>query len=257
MSIIFVKTRHEYPSYVDFWKLVELSNFETVYIDEVDLSKTAAYIITPFNGEVKALLENHGKEPRRALLIWWLLERLDVINTTELDGLAKAFDAIWVSCRYAKTLHPSFKHVVLGSHPHLGSDPDSIKFDFTHQSYVTPRRKTVYDRLRGMGLSEGPSGWGDQRDQVLKQSACMVHVQQSDGPFYTPLRFALAAAYALPVISEKLGDAYPLDFLPQAAYGDLHTLVEEVCRDPSEHGAKLFQALCLDRTFRSEVEKAL
>ncbi len=250
------KTRYHYESYVDFWKLVELSDFETCYVDEIDLNRTAVYIITPMNGEVKALVENH-QGPRRAVIIWWMLERLDVINKSELDGFAEFFDAIWVSCRYSATLHHGFKHVVLASHPHLGSDPDSIEFDYTHQSYVSPRRNGIYEKVRSLGLIEGPSGWGDERDRVLRQSACMLHVQQSDGAFYTPLRFALAAAYALPLVTEKLRDPYPLDFVDAAPYDQLPELVAKVASDPADRGGRLFQALCLDRTFRSEVEKSL
>ncbi len=36
-EITFVKTRHVYDSYTDFWRLVELSGFPTIYYDELDL----------------------------------------------------------------------------------------------------------------------------------------------------------------------------------------------------------------------------
>ena len=257
MSVVFVKSRHHYASYVDYWTLVELSDFETVFINEIDLSRTCVYVMTPMNGEVTAFINNHKNEPRRCMLIWWMLERFEVINHEEIDGFAAFFDAIWISCRHAATIHPAFKHVILGSHPNLGNDPHDLEYHFTHQSYETGRRAAVYDPLRKMGLKEGPNAWGEERDLVLRKSATMVHVQQSEAPFYTPLRFALAAAYALPLITETLADPYPLDFVDNALCDKLPDLVAKIADDPGERGGRLFQALCLDRTFRSEVEKSL
>ncbi len=258
--IVFVKTRHHYGSYTDFWSLVDLSGFDSVFIDEVDLSLPAAYIFTPMNGEVKAFLENHGNDDRRCMLIWWFLERLDdraVIASGEMDRFAELFDAIWISCRHMASMHPAFKHVILGSHPNLGNDPGPIVYHYTHQSCSTHRRDRVYAKMRSLGLAEGPNAWGDKRDSVLRSSASMVHVQQFEGPFYTPLRFALAAAYALPLVSETLADPYPLEFIDQGSLAELPQIVRRIADDPGDKGTRLFETLCLKHTFRAEVEKAL
>jgi hypothetical protein len=45
-DIIFARTRWNYESYVDYWDLVELSNFPIVWLDEMDLSKIGTtYIV--------------------------------------------------------------------------------------------------------------------------------------------------------------------------------------------------------------------
>ena len=75
-EITFVKTRHVYDSYTDFWRLVELSGFPTIYYDEMDLRQSGVFIISPTNGSVEQHLENHVNDfPRNAHLILWNLER--------------------------------------------------------------------------------------------------------------------------------------------------------------------------------------
>lgn len=44
MKIVFVKTRHEYAPYVDFWELVRLSKYETCTINDINLSGDVLYI---------------------------------------------------------------------------------------------------------------------------------------------------------------------------------------------------------------------
>ncbi len=39
-----------YRSYVDYWKLVELSKFDTCELDEVDRDSDNTYIFSPVNG---------------------------------------------------------------------------------------------------------------------------------------------------------------------------------------------------------------
>lgn len=259
--IYFARTRHEYPSYSDFWRLVELSGFELVYVDEIDVSQTAVYIFTPMNGEVFALLDKIRDQPRRAKLIWWFLERLDSTPMLEDGSFARLrpqVDEVWVSDRWEASQHSDFRYVCLASHPGIGSDPQQAQYDYTHQSYVHGRREAVFNDLRRRTLREGPNAWGAERDRVLRSSKLMLHVHQYPLALYTPLRFALAAAYALPLVSESLLDAFPLTgLIEEAAYGDLVSRVIAVGSNPSDRGTRLFQALCVDRTFRSEVELAL
>lgn len=259
--IYFARTRHEYPSYSDFWRLVELSGFEIVYVDEIDVSKTAVYIFTPMNGEVFALLDRIRDQPRRAQLIWWFLERLDstpMLEDGSFERLRTQVDAVWVSDRWEASQHSAFKYVCLASHQGLGSDPHSPQYDYTHQSYVHGRRESIFNELRRRTLREGPNAWGIERDRVLRSSKLMLHVHQYPLALYTPLRFAVAAAYALPLVSENLFDAFPLEgIVEQAEYDQLVSRVIAVGNDPADRGNRLFQALCIDRTFRGEVEQAL
>jgi hypothetical protein len=259
--IYFARTRHEYPSYSDLWRLVELSDFPLIYVDEIDISRTAVYIFTPMNGEVFELLDRIRDQPRRAKLIWWFLERLDstpMLEDGSFERLRPQVDEVWVSDRWEAAQHPGFRYVCLASHPGLGNDPLPSHYDFTHQSYVHGRRIAIMNELAKKSLREGPCAWGAERDQVLRTSKLMLHVHQYHLALYTPLRFALAAAYAMPLISERLFDPFPLEgVIEQAGYGEIVDRVVSVARDPGDRGTRLYQALCLDRTFREEVEQAL
>jgi len=261
VSVVFARTRHTYDSYTDFWRLVELAGYELVYVDEIDFQRHAAYIFTPWNGEVDPKLKSQG-EFRRCTLIWWFLERLDgtpMLEDGTFERARSLVDEVWVSDRWTASRHPAFKYVCIASDPKLGNDPLPSIYDFTHQSYVWGRREPIINQLIREGLREGPNAWGAERDAVLRQSRVMLNVQQYELPVYAPLRFALAAAYAMPIVSETMQDPYPLvdglvDIVP---YTGLVETTVRVAATPGDRGARLFQALCVDRTFRGEIEKAL
>jgi hypothetical protein len=261
MSVVFARTRHSYDSYSDFWRLVALCGYETVFVDEIDWYRTAAYIFTPLNGEAQEKLASQP-EDRRATIIWWFLERLDgtpMLQDGSFEKIRPLVDAVWVSDRWTATRHPAFKYVCIASHPCLGYDPLPATYDFTHQSYVWGRREAVIRQLVAAGLSEGPNAWGDERTEVLRRSRCMLNVQQYDLPVYAPLRFALAAAFSMALVSETMQDPFPLDanLVEMVPYNELVSTTIRVAENPGDRGARLFQALCVDRTFRSEVEAAL
>jgi hypothetical protein len=73
-DIIFARTRWNYESYVDYWDLVELSNFPIVWLDEMDLSKIGTtYIVSPMNGEFLPYMEQNKGRVSEVML--WNLER--------------------------------------------------------------------------------------------------------------------------------------------------------------------------------------
>ncbi len=94
-EIIFAKSIHHYDSYIDFWRLVELSNFPVIQANEIDITQPGIYITAPMNGDFmehmigdverwKATGEITGGQiqrqkqsgmPRMAHLILWNLER--------------------------------------------------------------------------------------------------------------------------------------------------------------------------------------
>src|SRR3972149_12259759 len=56
---IFVKTRYHYDPYVDFWDLVALSKFQSVYVDEMDLyDSEKLYMVSPHNGELEDFMKD-------------------------------------------------------------------------------------------------------------------------------------------------------------------------------------------------------
>jgi len=266
MTPVFARTRHPYDSYTDYWRLVELSGFATCYVDEMDLSREGAiYIVSPVNGEFRPHMEAHGAH-RRARVIWWNLERPDAQGcpplSSVLDDICRYVDSVWVSDRHYASLDPRQTFVVLGSHPDLGAPPAPPAYDFTHQSYVWGRRQAPIEALRRR-WTEGPNAWGPARDHVLRTSRLMVNVHQTPAPVGEPLRFALAAAYHLPLVSETLADPFPLvesiDFRA-VPIGEIPRAVEVLlAHGPAirETGNLLHERLCMEWTFRRGIEEAI
>lgn len=273
MRIVFARTRYEYDSYTDFWQLVRLSGFDICHVDEVDLASDSIYIVTPINGEFRPhvdhrrkLLEEDGR-PKRATIVWWNLERPDSGGPTlreVVDDLSRYVDVSWVSDRHYASLDTRLRHVVLGSHPGLRMHEGRLptQYDFTHQSYSWGRREGIYPALMwGGGLREGPNGWGEARDQVLRSSKLMLNVHQTPALISEPVRFALTAAYSLPMVSETLVDPFPLvrgeDYI-EADYASLVDVVKaSAAADNTRYGESLHKRLCSEWPFRRGVEEAV
>lgn len=216
--ITFVKTRHVYDSYIDFIRLAELSDFPIIYSDEVDIAKEGVYIFITMNGDVEASLRNevNSSKVRYAHLVLWNLERPSG-SAGSVGNYAKRhrelmydrlFDEIWVSDRRLAE-ETQLRFVVLGSDEGLGSASDDKRYNFTHMSYEIPRRTNIYKHFNQDDI--GPNSWPPERDEVLRKSRFALNIHQDIHPFQEPLRLALFAAYALPVISETIFDAYPWD----------------------------------------------
>jgi len=213
--ILFARTRYNYDSYTDFWSLVNLAGFQSVFVDEVDLRAGNVYITTMVNDEWRALIDKHSGR-RNAHTILWNLERplgwtktLDNYNMRVWKMMHdRWFDEVWVSDRRLAE-EAEIRFVVLGSHPGLGEpgSAESKMFSFVHMSYVTNRRQSIYKHFDS--LSIGPNCWGAERDKVLKASKFALNVHQDAHPWQEPLRFALFAAYGLPILSEEIFDSFP------------------------------------------------
>jgi len=213
VDIVFVHTRYEYDSYTDFWKLVELSGFDTCYVDEVMVTKTKVYIVSPMNGEWTPHISSQTGSPHNAHLIHWNLERpsgsgsvYEYARSNRDYMYNRLIDDVWVSDR--RLSHETlFRFVVLGADYGLGEPGVSKTYDVVHMSYVSHRRSRVYDALPG---SVAPNRWPwTGRDTVLKASKFALNIHKDDYPFQEPLRLALFAAYGLPILTESMADAYP------------------------------------------------
>jgi len=127
-------------------------------------------------------------------------------------------DRVWVSDRKLAE-YTGLHYAVLGSHPDLGEPgpEQGTRWDITHISALNGRRSQVLDQLSNRdGYNPekwddciSPNCWPPERDEVLKQSRFALNIHQDDGPFSEPLRFALFAAYGLPILSETILDAHP------------------------------------------------
>lgn len=257
-DIIFAIPRHEYASYADLYRLIELSGFPTCFIDEIDPASTNAYIITILNGEVPTA----GYPDAHANIVLWDLEY-------HLDGVpALPGVTYWAADKwYAEQI--GGRYVPMGSHPGLCPEL-SQKQDIYDAAFIgyfdgVPRRQVLRQQLVAAGLNPSPPiAWGDQRHRILRSSASYMHVHQlENAPAIPPLRMVVAAAYGLPVISETCAD--PGIFRRHIMQADYAYLAQSAAtwthgeweKELLPRGLSLHQKLCVDMTFRKSVEKAL
>jgi hypothetical protein len=232
--ITFVKTRYQYDSYMDFWTLVSLAGFPTVYVDELDVSQPGVYIVSPMNGEWRPHVDNQADRRRNAHLVLWNLERpsgsagaVGKYAEQNWDLMHRRHvDEVWVSDRRLAQ-EAELRFVVLGSHESLGEPGERKRYDLCHMSYETPRRQTIYKRFNEDKI--GPNCWPPERDEVLRLSKFALNVHQDQHPFQEPLRFALFAAYGLPIVTETIYDSFPWsdEFM---VYSDYYNLVGTMLR---------------------------
>ncbi len=264
--ITFVRTRHEYMSYMDFWRLVELSKFPTIYVDELDVSKDGVYIVCPMNGEWRPHIDNQSDKLRNAHLILWNLERPSgsagsvgqyAADNRELQA-KRHIDDIWHSDqRLAHETGQSF--IVLGSDERLAVSGNSEKkYNFCHMSYMTDRRKRIYNGFPQETI--GQNCWPPERDDILRKSRFALNVHQDNHPYQEPLRFALFAAYGLPILSESIFESFPWgdEFMITAGYDHLIQRMNELLGDGYSHwqaiGRKAKERMCREFNFRRMVE---
>jgi len=278
----YIHPENGYGSYRDFFKLAELSGFPIIKVQELDPDSDNVYVITPVNGEWK-----HGWQNPRARLIHWNLEQG---GYEPIPGLSET----WVSdARLAEVT--GAKYVMMGSHPKLAGyemkghmiirqdgvavfDKDTLDwtswmetgererlYDVITLSYNTPRRIAILEQLIQRGIRCAPNGWNKERHETLMASAAMLHVHQNEGKNYVaPQRFALAAAYRLPVITETLDhrNGFGAGHILMSDYANLPEFVRnKVLRDDphmlTDYGWSLHNLLCIRNNFRTCVEGAL
>lgn len=268
MDIVFLRTRWHYGSYTDYWRLVELAGFETIWLDELEPGRKAIYIVSPRNGELPDVLARLQGD-HACKLVWWCLERPDAQGSvTRGQALEEGIDELWLSDRWLANLHrekgwgpvrfvPLGSHEDLGYNERLGHPRIAYEYAWTHMSYANPRRMGVYSRILARML---PNCWGPARDQGLRLTRIMLNVHQDDWPVIEPLRWALAAAYGMTLISEWVEDPYPLKsglHLEMDVYDCLHLLVNHILeRLGEDHGTNLWIQLTRNFTFGGCVREA-
>ncbi len=259
-DVTFVRTRTYYQSQDDLFRLAELSGYPVIYLDEMNASDpTQTYIFSPMNGEIT------GWSGARARIIFLQMEwHVDHSRVQLPPGVAEC----WTPDRWHADLIGA-RFVPLGSHPGLNLNPEykpEKEYDVVFMAYTDIyRRKCILDGLEAQGFKVAPNGWGNERDEILRKSRVMVHVHQHENiPTIAPLRWCIAAAYGLPVISETVSNRAP--FLPQHFISlDYDQLVEKVTQHLqtnesgwlNEYGANLHNFLCHEFTFRNSIERAL
>jgi hypothetical protein len=287
-NIVFAKPVHRYDSYYDFYKLAELSGFPIISVSDIDITKDQIIITAPMNGDYKEhfvgnlaqweatgeitggqlLQQKRSGLPRLAHLIIWNLERPSgsgSVGQYAQDSKSwidnRLCDEIWVSDPVLAD-ETMLRYVTLGSDYGLGEPAwDSKKYDFAHMSVTIPRRVHIYKEFSNIGHNCWP--WDDpSRDNVLKSSKFALNVHQDNFPYCEPLRFALFAAYGLPVITETLADGFPYDgnISAHSYHGLVSALKAALGNDYEEwkeRGLSLRKRLCQEFQFGKMVKKAV
>jgi len=181
-------------------------------------------------------------------------------------------DRVWVSDRELAKI-TGLHYAVLGSHPNFGEPGpvDGKRWDITHISALNGRRSWVLDDLSKNKSYKpevwddiiSPNAWPPQRDDILKKSRFALNIHQDNGPFSEPLRFALFAAYGLPILSETILDAYPYgtDTMAFAQHHDLANTMRRMMHEPydpwRELGLRCREMMTTEFEFGKMVRKAV
>jgi len=282
-EIVFARPVHHYDSYMDFWRLVELSRFPVISVSEIDITREQIIITAPMNGDYQEhmvgnlahweetgeitggqlLQQKQSGLPRMSHLIVWNLERPSSSGSVPEYAKRSKFwidnrfcDEVWVSDPVLAD-ETMLRYVPLGSDYGLGEIGKEKKYDFAHMSVVIPRRAHIYKEFSNVG----PNCWPPERDEILKQSRFALNVHQDNFPFCEPLRIALFAAYGLPVITENLANGSLYKGTHQLPYHDLVRGLKSALADDykiwQDRGLELRERLCKQFQFGKMVKKAI
>jgi hypothetical protein len=225
MELLFAKTRWHYDSYSDFWTLVQLAGYSTCFVDEIDLTSDETYIMAPMNGEWRPIVENHLRDHDNvnARVLLWNLERPGDTSWQEYrDGNQRLIDQGYISGVIVSDRklaeQTGFTYIPIGIHPDFGYPGGLLgkEYDVIHLMCPNYRRGKWFDSNYNCmpevyGLSVAANGWGEERHRRMKMSRFMVNIHQDEHPYIEPLRFTLAAAYGIRIVSEASDDFYPYD----------------------------------------------
>lgn len=263
-DVYFVKTVHHYQTYEDWFRLVELSGYPIIDYDAVDIDSTNAYIFTPLSAEWETRWTDR---PVRAEIILadaeWRLKESSYEWPESALTIPPFVKRVWAFDKwYAERI--GAQYVPLGSHAGLVGDAQTDeRFDVSVMAYIWGRRGGTLEAMRGKGVTIAPNAWGDERDAILKASSAMLHIHQHEKVHtVAPLRYAIAAAYHMPLISESVYDAGIFDkAVLYADYGNLADYTALMLRRYADRlrakADMLHELLCIKGNFRSYVEGAL
>lgn len=255
-EVLFARPRWDYQSYSDYWRLIELSGYPLIFIDEIDPQSDNTYIFSQPPTDW-----HHGWNNPRARIIYWAIEWYLDVDYRSIPGVELWSADKWYADRIGA------KYVPMGSHPALNPHADEFhekRYDVATLWAASSTRYHAEDLLNRMGVRRAPNGWGDERHNILSQSRMMVAVHQyPEAQTVAPQRWALAAAYKLPVVSETLADAGMLDRV--TIQTDLENIgfVAASWIEPgnlgklAQKGQALHNLLCHEYTFRKGIEAAL
>lgn len=150
---------------------------------------------------------------------------------------------------------------------YIGIAPERENYDAILLAHMTYRRQVIQGQLIDLGLTVAPNEGlhGAERHDILSDTRAMVHVHQRDNwKRHAPQRFALAAAYKMPLFSETVIDMGKLN-LSHVFYSDHANLAQHVynwigrndVNILDHYSQALHQLLCYEYTFKKCVESAV
>lgn len=258
-DIIFARSREHYDSYMDLHRLITLSGFPLIYMDEIDPDSDNVYIFSTPQTHWHTGVERSGWPGAKARIIYWNIEWYEDQNYHNIHGVE-----VWSADKWhAEKI--GAKYVPMGSHPDLPDAPleNCPKvWDVAMLSYFTNRRLEMKMWLEQGNISLAPNGWGQERHAILQQSHIMLNIHQHDYAFTVPpQRFALAAAYRLPVVTEHVANegVFTHSYMMQCDRAHMVSFIRMWRADHrlTDYANALHELLCVERTFRKCVEGAL
>lgn len=236
-NILFAKTRWPYTSYIDLHSLFTASGYRAVFVDEMDFESDDLYITAPMNGDFRAHMDAHNATlDRQCTIVHWLLERPDPSETVReyIAHNQELVDRGYVDFNIVSdpqlALDSGFNYVPMGSAVGLGlpGSAEEKEYDFVGLMSYTPRRAWLFDSDRPRPEIDGlkmapnvdPSTEFERRHQVLQHSRFGLNVHKDQWLYCEPIRFALFAAYGLPIVTETLvpGTIYGKDAILEVDY---------------------------------------
>jgi len=260
-NVVFARPRQEYGSYRDFWRIVELSQFRTRYLEEIDWSQGNLTVIAgPKNAEWQAIPDRHN-----ARLIWWNIERC--VNADDVWDMSnphvpRCVDEVWTSDRsIAKRF--GWHYVFFGGHRSFGSLSVNKNYDVITLMAPLPRRAELFRELQRFNLADTGNLWGEERDERLRESRIMLMCHQDDQPICEPPRMMIGGCYALAMLCEWSADSgywVQGEHYVGVNFEDLVDTVTLMLLDPvrlARFGAAAWRLVCVEHPFVQEVQAAL
>lgn len=252
-DVIFAKPRWDYKSYTDYWRLVELAGYPLIYIDEIDPQSDNVYIFSQPPTDW-----HHGWPDAKARIIYYSLEWYLDVDYRSIPGVECWSPDAWYAER------TGMRYVPMGGDARLNPEPN-YKFEPVHVATLWAPSGNRYTPMGSMveaGVTIAPNAWDDDRHKVLQAAYAMIHAHQwADVPTIAPQRFALAAAYHLPLISETLGNAGVFDNAVMQTTGkDMGRFIVDARQQstPLRKAAdRLYKLMCEELTFKKGIEAAL
>lgn len=258
-DLIFARPRHDYASYRDVYRVIELSGFPLRFVDEIDWAQDVTVIGTPKHPEWAAIPTH-----KRARLIWWNLERMHIdepLMDMSNPFIPPCVDEVWAADR-AIAKQQGAKYVFFGGHRAFGSvDVCHKEYDIVTLMAPMARRAKLFEELRQFKSADNGSLWGEERDQRLRHTRLMLMAHQDDYRWVWPPRMMLGGCYALPMLCEECDDpGYWGGACEFAPLHELATKARYLLQDDvrlARMSAAAWRLACVERPLRKEVEAAL